>query len=771
VIFDLDRRSAQLSVGDLSDFSIGPKGSLGGGGGIWRAQLGTHWHNELRAQVVADKADAEFEVAISGQLARRGWLVNLAGRIDQLVRVNGQTVLREIKTVTRPLPTAESELRADYPDYFVQVATYAALRGAGERCELIFVEVDSGLAQTVVLSPADEALVGVQLDRVAEFLDLRLRARERLQALNFRPAFAVPRDGQVQAAAELRDYLHAGQSAILLEAPTGFGKTGVLLDTALGELRQGAFERVLYLTGKSTGQIQVVETLRTMAGDPAAGAPLAVWHVRNKLEHCVNSVFQCVREACAYLDGAERRWPESGLSRFYLLDNQPRDLASLRSAGIGARICPYEITRAALTFNDVWIGDYNYVFSPGSRGLFYDRPGFDPARTLVVIDEAHNLPSRAADAHSHAFSWDDARAACDGLRQVGAPHAWVAKWDAWASFLERRPQAPFLSAADQEDAKDLMAWIAEGAGTYPVDYAAIGPHVSGVIWGVPSAAEQLAALELKRLWWSPAAGTLSITCLDAAPAIGALLSEYGGVVFATATPGPTARFAEATGSPALQHVVAGTPWRDHAYDVAIDLRVNTTFQQRQRHMGTSAATIRALHESAGRGVPIAVFFSSFAYAEAVAKLVPEASLQPRKTDLSAQNAWINQNLDEGRALFLVLGSGFAEGIDLLGGRVAHAMVIGPALPEVNPVQKARMAAFAELGRDGAFARVYRIPGMQKVNQALGRLVRAPGQRARVILHCERFAEEGYEELLAKEYRSGRRLLDEDDLAAWLGAGE
>jgi len=770
VIFDLDRRSAQLSVGDLSDFSIGPTGSLGGSGGIWRAQLGTHWHNELRAQAVSDKVDAEFEVVISGQLARRGWLISLAGRIDQLVRVDGQTVLREIKTVTRPLPTDETELRSDYPEYFVQVATYAALRGGGERCELIFVEVDSGLAQTIVLTPADEALVNVQLDRVAEFLDLRLRARERLRSLHFRPAFAVPRDGQVQAAAELRDYLRSGQSAILLEAPTGFGKTGVLLDCALGELREGAFERVLYLTGKSTGQIQVVETLRTMTSD-VGGAPLAVWHVRNKLEHCVNSVFQCVREACAYLDGAERRWPESGLARFYLLDNQPRDLASLRSAGIGARICPYEITRAALTFNDVWIGDYNYVFSPGSRGLFYDRPGFDPARTLVVIDEAHNLPSRAADAHSHSFSWDDARAACDGLRQAGAPHAWVAQWDAWASFLERRPKAPFLTGPDMEDAKDQLAKIAEGAGTYPVDYAALGPQVSGIIWSVPSAAEQLASVELKRLWWSPANGVLSITCLDAAPAIGKLLSEYGGVVFATATPGPTSRFAEATGCPTLQHVVAATPWRDNAYDVTVDLRVNTTFQQRQRHTQTTAATIRALHESAGTGLPVAVFFSSFAYAEAVAEHVPGAALQPRKSDLSTQNSWINKNLDDGRALFLVLGSGFAEGIDLLGGRVAHAMVVGPALPEVNPVQRARLSAFSELGRDVAFDRVYRIPGMQKVNQALGRLVRAPGQRARVILHCERFAEEGYNELLAPEYRRGRRILDDDDLAGWLGSAQ
>jgi Rad3-related DNA helicase len=95
------------------------------------------------------------------------------------------------------------------------------------------------------------------------------------------------------------------------------------------------------------------------------------------------------------------------------------------------------------------------------------------------------------------------------------------------------------------------------------------------------------------------------------------------------------------------------------------------------------------------------------------------------------------------------------------------MVVGPALPEVNPVQRARLGVFEEMGREAAFERVYRIPGMQKVNQALGRLVRAPGQRARVLLHCRRFAEPGYERLLSAEYRSGRRIAEDAELADWL----
>jgi len=170
---------------------------------------------------------------------------------------------------------------------------------------------------------------------------------------------------------------------------------------------------------------------------------------------------------------------------------------------------------------------------------------------------------------------------------------------------------------------------------------------------------------------------------------------------------------------------------------------------------------------------VAVFFSSYAYAEAITgALESDASrlrvaLQPRLADLSSQAAWLEESLAGADALFLVLGSSFAESVDLLGGRVERAMVVGPALPEVNPVQQARLAALAGLGREAAFRRVYQIPGMQKVNQALGRLVRAPGQKARVLLHCRRFAEADYARLLAPEYQDGPRLRTDEDLAEWL----
>lgn len=862
MLFDLEQRTAALSVGEFAGFSLGPRDAgEGGAAGLWRAQLGTHWHNELRRQAAATYADAaEFEIPITGRIVHRGWTLALTGRIDQIIRRGAGATLREIKSVTRPLPADESELRADYPEYFVQLATYAALTRLGlagdaplssARLELVFVEAGSGLAQTLALTPADDGLFRVQLDRVAEFLDLRRRARDRLRGLRYRPAFATPRPGQETTQAELTA-LFERRPLVFFEAPTGFGKTGVLLEFALGQLRSGHFDRALYLTSKSTGQLQVVRTLQAMTAPgnfhgprestenattagltpatpgPArstlsvqgATTPVTAWHVRNKGEHCVNATFHCVRETCGYLAEAASRWAKSGLARFYLDDDHARDLETLRAAGRDARICPYEITRTALAFNDVWIGDYNYVFAPRNRGLFFEQPGFAAARTLLILDEAHNLPSRVADAFSHAFTAAEAYAVRDELHRIRPPANLLSAWEHWCHYLQHLRAREILSAAEEDDARHLLEEIGKHLRAVALDFAQLGPAAAAALWSVPALLEELSTTHLPRLWWSPRDAELALTCLDAAPAIGATLREFGGAVLASATLTPIDGFAAACGldappeatpppppaperlgglnkrdtrklfrqltsasallqveearaaaSPALLR--AHTPWRDRSYDIAVDVRVDTTFQHRSRHFTTTAETVARLRHAA-RG-PIAVFFPSYAYAESIrgelAGLAAgiRVALQPRVRDLAAQTAWVEESLRAADALFLVLGSSFAEGIDSLGGRVTHAMVVGPALPEVNAVQRARLAEATRQGcdREDAFRRVYQIPGMTKVNQALGRMVRAPGQRARIVLHCRRFLEPAYAELLATEYQGGLAVADDPSLTHWL----
>jgi Rad3-related DNA helicase len=858
--FSLENRTARLSVGELADFQIGPRETGDGQQGLWRAQLGTHWHQQLRTQMGAENAAALFEIPLSGEVFHRGWRLTLNGRIDQLIppalvsseslRITPAARLREIKTVLRPLPAPEEELRAEYPSYFAQLATYLALArlqapihpslGAQTPVhgELVFVEAGSGIVQSIPVTAAEEQLFTVQLERVVEFLDLQLQARERLRNLRFAPAFAQLRPGQETIQEDLRAALEQ-HPIVLLEAPTGFGKTGALLEAALGQMRAGRFSRLLYLTSKSTGQIQVIHQLTSMAQQVGVtpdsetltmriGTGLAIWHVRNRREHCVNTTFHCVRENCRYLHDLESRWKASDLSRFHLFENENRSIDALRAAGESALICPYEITRTALAFQDVWVGDYNYVFSPSSRGLFADQPGYDPAQTLLIVDEAHNLPSRVADAYSHAFRAEDAALVTEVLYRTRAMSGLLNVWEQWSHFLHSLPVCDSLDLNQEDDARHLLDLICKQLMSTALDYSEFGAEASEQLWRLPSFQQDL-TLDLPRLWWSPRKGELSITCLDAAKPIGETLRQFGSAILASATLGPAETFVEncgleldretvatnraespgrfgklnkrdttklfknlSTGANLLEadrqrtskeatFVRAATPWRDHAYHVAVDARVDTTFQNRGRFYGVTAETIEKLSTSAQRRfIPtgtasacVAVFFSSYQYAEAIVRALADrdstlrVNLQPRLSDLNEQRAWIEESLVLSDAIFLVLGSSFAEGIDVLGGRIETAMVVGPALPEVNAIQRARIAALEGSSRDAAFQRIYRVPGLQKVNQALGRLVRAPGQHARVLLHCRRFADPAYAALLAPEYQFGQEIDNDFALAHWL----
>ncbi|MDI1251137.1 MAG: helicase C-terminal domain-containing protein, partial [Lacunisphaera sp.] len=375
------------------------------------------------------------------------------------------------------------------------------------------------------------------------------------------------------------------------------------------------------------------------------------------------------------------------------------------------------------------------------------------------------------------------------LDHLRAPPALLLALEEWTRLLAMLEPADSLDPVLEAEIEETVTKLADLVATQPLDYAALGPHHSESLWQFASLAEFLADTTLTKLLWVPRAGEINFTCIDAAPAIGEILREYGGAILMSATLQPYGELAAAcglevepvprTGSARPEDGLrpyttlhAPTPWRAGAYDVAVDLRVDTSYRQRAGHYGTTGATIEALFGASRRA--IAVFFPSYAYAEAIQGSLERSGsvcrvvLQPRGTDLAAQTAWVEQNLAFADVLFLVLGSSFAEGIDLLGGRVTHAMVVGPALPEVNAIQKARLDACSDLGREAAFRRVYQIPGLQKVNQALGRIVRAPGQHAKVLLHCRRFAEPSYASLLAADYQMFKEIANDADLQGWLG---
>lgn len=752
----------ELSAQTFATFRPGP--AAGTGAPAWRAEAGRQWHETLRERAEASGAGWRFEVPVGCELGSLGWTLVLSGRADQWRESDGSVHIREVKTVTGGLPRDPAALRERYPHHFLQLAVYchAARLRPGTRSvqgEVVFVDPSDGTLQTVPLGDDAERGLLDQAEVVAAHAEQRRASHARLLALPERSPFAEPRPEWSETAGELD--ATAGTSLRLLVAPTGFGKTSAALRHGLGLLRSGRAGRLVYLTGKGTGQLQVVTELRRLA----LPRELRAIVLRPRAEHDIEGMPD---------DPAEirRNWARAGIQPSALLD-QGADLGLVRQLGRLARVPPWLITKGMAAEADVIICDYNYVFAPTQRVALETLPGWSESDHVVVVDEAHNLPERVAECLSLEASAAAVADAAHDLAVARAPAAWVDALLAWSAFLHRLPQADAVDPDDRLEALAHAERFPVLQVEHPLDLDSLPERAARIAYAALLWHQRLDDVDAGWLLWSPAPGELHLDCLTAARTVGERLQAQGHALLLTGTPGPRGALEADCGLEpgALLRLDASAPWRHEAYRVAIDARVDTRFKARERHHGKTAETLLRLAEADG---PVAAFFPSYKYAEAVAAAMRErrpgapVATQPRGLRPDGMTRFLDQSLRPGAVLCLIVGGALGEGIDLLGGRIGTAVVIGPALPEVNALQEARRKMFEQAGAEDPFALAYVRPGMRKVNQALGRLVRAPGQRARVLLHCRRFADETYRQALSPEYGDPEVLADDDAFLGWVG---
>ena len=245
-------RSLQISVGELSRFQNTSYESFDGTQ-PWRAELGRKWHEKIQADTGETFPNSKFEVSIKETLYYKNWTFQIQGRIDQIIdNGNGTLEINEIKTVRYPIPEDSSILKEKYAHYFTQCAIYFHLLKQNSDyadipfiASLTFIDIETGLSQTIEIDDDDKATVHQQLDALLPFLNDRSNALTRLQSIQTKAPFSELREGQ-------SDLIQALEKAtlqcphILVQAPTGFGKTGIVLHHAINHMKSGFFERLIY---------------------------------------------------------------------------------------------------------------------------------------------------------------------------------------------------------------------------------------------------------------------------------------------------------------------------------------------------------------------------------------------------------------------------------------------------------------------------------------------------------------------------------------------
>ena len=767
------QRSLKISVGELARFQNTRHESFDGRQ-VWRAELGRKWHQRLEADTQERYPQSKFEVSLKKILHYKNWSFEIQGRIDQLIDTeDGHLIINEIKTIRNPLPEDSTRLRESYPHYIAQAAIYWELIQSlpdyadfRTSAQLTYVDIDTGLSQILSLEAEDKSYLERQLDTLLPFLNDRSQARQRLNSIESQAPFPTLREGQSELIQAL-ETATLQSTHILVQAPTGFGKTGIVLHHALQHMKQGFYERLIYLTSKSTGQIQTLKQVHSMAR-------LRHVQMRNRKELSIDSPqHRCTGDTQCDIF-FHQKIKTLGFGPENLFHGNSFSIEKVKALGAELGLCPYALTKWALPYAEIWIGDSNYIFNPSSQNVFSESYGYDPKKTLLIIDEAHNLPSRTADALSIELIAEDWEYLCKSLldSQGSAPLRAIGK--EILNFLHTLESKSSLSPTQCYTVQDLFEDFSRELENTPIYDSELLQKDLSNLYAIPKARDILNEASDNFHLWSPRAKALKINCLDPSAWIANCLRPFASSIHMSATLQPIEYHRDAIGlSPSDSTTAIGyAPWRKYAHSVAIDARVDTRYAARQRYYSITADTIHCLYQN-GQGKPIAIFFPSYQYAENIQHYLMElcpslpVQIQEKQCDLSQQKAFIENGLANNAVLLLVLGSAFAEGIDALGGRVELAMVVSPALPEVNPLNQMKLEQAKIDNPSNAFQKTYIIPAFQKIHQALGRLVRSPEHSAKILLHGRRFLQTEYRELLADEYQSDRLIKERSDLESWL----
>jgi DNA excision repair protein ERCC-2 len=674
----------------------------------------------------------------------------------------GQNLIEEIKThrgqVAR-IPDNHRHL------HWAQLRVYGHLLCAQQgldQVNLALVYFDIGSGHETVLretqgAAALAALFAEQCQRFVAWAEQELAHREArdgaLSALRF--PHAAFRPGQRQLA-ETVFKANASGRCLMAQAPTGIGKTIGSLFPVLKAAPQHKLDKVFFLAAKTPGRQLALDAAAAIR-DSAPGLPLRVLELAAREKACEHPDKACHGESCPLAKGFYDRLPAA---RAAALQAPVLDRAALREVGLAHQVCPYYLGSEMARWSDVVVGDYNYYFDGGA--MLHGLTLANGWRASVLVDEAHNMVARARAMYSAELDRAALRAA-----RAGAPPALKKALErvgrSWTE-LDKAAPAPYqvllalpdkLLAALQSAGSAITDFLAEQPA--PLDPALQRFYFDALNFGrLAESFGEHSLCDLTREGSRDGRGnsTLCIRNIVPAPFLKPRFALAHSVTLFSATLSPWNYYSDALGLPPdTAWVDVESPFTASQLKVHVMQDISTRYQHRAASLAP-IAQLMARQYAAAPGNYLA-FFSSFDYLEQAAAQFAErhpgipAWQQARRMNEAERGQFLERFTPDGRGIgFAVLGGSFGEGIDLPGARLIGAFVATLGLPQLNPVNeqvRQRMQAMFGAGYDYT----YLYPGIQKVVQAAGRVIRTEDDRGVVYLIDDRFAQPAVRELLPR----------------------
>ena len=699
------------------------------------------------------------------------------GRADGIDRRDGMVLVDEIKGVYADV-TRFTEAK---PLHLAQAYCYACMLAreeglSGVTCQITYCDLDTEEIRRFQTVRTAEELETWMTDLAEQYFrwahfqaDHREERNRSGEALDFPYDY---RPGQKRIAVDVFRAVRRSRN-LFVQAPTGVGKTLSVLFPSVKAMAEGLTERIFYLTAKTVTASVAEENLQVLL---SRGLDLLACTIRAKEKLCPNEVFECNPELCPYAKGHFDRVNDAvfELLKEGGLFTAERLLAAAEKAGV----CPYEFALDVSVWCDTVIADYNYAFDPRVRlrRYFSEGAGGD---YIFLVDEAHNLPDRASEMYSASLVKEDVLA----LKKL------IMKKDGRTSrALDRLNRAMLSLRRNLGDYPEVGRGILSGTVAELPDINFLMEPLTGSYFELsrlleeqknfPERKEVLTGFFEIRTFLETAeqAGEgyriyarfdddgfrIRLLCVDPSARLKKCLESARTTVFFSGTLLPVQYYKEMlTGDPEEYAIYTESPFDPENRLLLAASDVSSRYQRRTETEFRRIAEYLRITVSAKTGNYLA-FFPSYEFLGKVEKVLripgTEILVQEKEMDEDQRRAFLSvfAKADGNSRLGLcVMGGAFSEGIDLAEDRLIGCIVVGTGLPAINPESELVKEYFDAAGKDG-FDYAYRYPGMNKVRQAAGRLIRTDRDRGVILLLDDRFLTPRSRSLFPLEWADLRR---------------
>ena len=634
----------------------------------------------------------------------------------------------------------------------------------------------------------DKCLIAVSLFASPE-IDRVTRRLPSLKKLKF--PYDNIREGQSEFVRAAYRTLSRG-GTLYATAPTGTGKTVSALYPAMRALGDLRVEKVFYLTPKSTTANAAADCLNIMAeqGGIIRGLILTAKEKICPMGHvCRKSKKACPRSAFNKIS--------EGALALFNLEKTVIDRQDILKVADQYGLCPYELSLTYAELCDVVICDVNYLFDPVVYiKRFFTRGG----KYAFLIDEAHNLGERAREMYSadlalseiYAPSTEELLGSLSATKRLAATAGAVFS-DTLLPYLKdelrRDKEGHFIGAATVSEIPgriyqlfDEMLSVLEedvklNQRADDDESEARLAYLRNYYYKIKKYADILARFDSSYkmfLFYEDGEIRTRLYCLDTSPVIRERLNKGHSALMFSATLSPLDYYRSILGGERHDDILeVNSPFDPSQLSVCIMDRISTRYSER---VDTLPAVVQAVAAtvSAKRGNYM-IFSPSFAYSDALAKAFsakyPKIRVISQRPDMTAGEK--AEFLDEFKKddqnyliAFCVMGGIYSEGIDLAGDSLIGAVIVGIGMPALSYEREAMAEYYQEKYEEGKqYAYIY--PGMNRVFQAAGRVIRREDDRGVIVLIDDRFDDPLYKKSLPKLWEGVRFIGSARDLKAEL----